>query len=62
MFYEMKSMASDVLVKLDVGSKFSTPVDKDAFSLLNEIKGIIENATKAELPEVPTVIVNKRMN
>jgi hypothetical protein len=55
-------MTSDVLVKLDVGSRFSTPVDKDAFSLLNEIKGIIENATKAELTEVPTVIVNKRMN
>jgi division protein CdvB (Snf7/Vps24/ESCRT-III family) len=65
-FSEMKSMTSDVLVnsdiKLDVGSKFSTPVDKDALSILNEIEGILENEAKAKLPEVPLGILEKSMD
>ena len=65
-FSEMKSMTSDVLVnsdiKLDVGSKFSTPVDKDALSILNEIEGILENEAKAKLPEVPSGILEKSMD
>ena len=65
-FSEMKSMTSDVLVnsdiKLDVGSKFSTPVDKDALSILNEIEGILENEAKTKLPEVPSGILEKSMD
>jgi hypothetical protein len=59
----MKSMTSDVLVnsdiKLDVGSRCSTPVEKDALSVLNEIE-ILENEARAKIPEVPTAIVNSR--
>ena len=65
-FSEVKSITSDVLVnsdiKLDVGSKFSTPVDKDALSILNEIEGILENEAKAKLPEVPLGILEKSMD
>ena len=65
-FSEMQTMTSDVLVnsdiKLDVGSKFSTPVDKDALSILNEIEGILENEAKTKLPEVPSAILDKRMD
>ncbi len=65
-FSEMQTMTSDVLVnsdiKLDVGSKFSTPVDKDALSILNEIEGILENEAKTKLPEVPSAIMDKRMD
>lgn len=56
-------MTSDVWVKsdikLDVGSRFSTPFDKDALSILNEIE-ILENEAKPKSPEVPTAIVNNR--
>jgi division protein CdvB (Snf7/Vps24/ESCRT-III family) len=65
-FSEMQSMTSDVLInsdiKLDVGGKFSTPVDKDALSILNEIEGILENEAKAKLPEVPSGILEKSMD
>jgi division protein CdvB (Snf7/Vps24/ESCRT-III family) len=65
-FSEMQSMASDVLInsdiKLDVGGKLSTPVDKDALSILNEIEGILENEAKAKLPEVPSGILEKSMD
>lgn len=63
-FSEMKSITSDVLVnsdiKLDVGSKFSTPVDKDALSILNEIEGMLETEAKAKLPDVPSAILDKK--
>lgn len=65
-FSEMQSMASDVLIdsdiRLDVGAKLSTPVDKDALSILNEIEGMLENEAKAKLPEVPFGIPEKRMD
>jgi division protein CdvB (Snf7/Vps24/ESCRT-III family) len=65
-FSEMKSMTSDVLVnsdiKLDVAGKFSTPVDKDALSILNEIEGMLETEAKEKLPEVPSVILDKKMD
>jgi division protein CdvB (Snf7/Vps24/ESCRT-III family) len=65
-FSEMKSMTSDVLVnsdiKLDVASKFSAPVDKDALSILNEIEGMLETEAKEKLPEVPSAILDKKMN
>jgi division protein CdvB (Snf7/Vps24/ESCRT-III family) len=65
-FSEMKSITSDVLVnsdiKLDVGSKFSTPVDRDALSILNEIEGILENEAKTKLPEVPSGILEKSLD
>ena len=65
-FSEMQSMTSDVLInsdiKLDVGGKFSTPVDKDALSILNEIEGILENEAKTKLPEVPSGILEKSMD
>lgn len=65
-FSEMQSMASDVMInsdiKLDVGGKLSTPVDKDALSILNEIEGILENEAKAKLPEVPSGIFEKSMD
>jgi division protein CdvB (Snf7/Vps24/ESCRT-III family) len=65
-FSEMQAMTSDVLInsdiKLDVGGKFSTPVDKDALSILNEIEGILENEAKAKLPEVPSGILEKSMD
>lgn len=64
-FSEMKSMTSDVLVnsdiKLDVAGKFSAPVDKDALSILNEIEGMLETEAKEKLPEVPSVILDKKM-
>jgi hypothetical protein len=62
----MKSMTSDVLVnsdiKLDVASKFSTPVDKEALSILNEIEGMLETEAKEKLPEVPSAILDKKMD
>jgi division protein CdvB (Snf7/Vps24/ESCRT-III family) len=65
-FSEMKSITSDVLtnsdIKLDVGSKFSAPVDKDALSILNEIEGMLETEAKEKLPEVPTAILDKKMD
>ena len=65
-FSEMKSMTSDVLVnsdiKLDVASKFSAPVDKDALSILNEIEGMLETEAKERLPEVPSAIFDKKMD
>ncbi|HYA82281.1 MAG TPA: hypothetical protein VEH06_02360 [Candidatus Bathyarchaeia archaeon] len=65
-FSEMQSMTSDVLVnsdiKLDVASKFSAPVDKDALSILNEIEGMLETEAKEKLPEVPSVILDKKMD
>jgi division protein CdvB (Snf7/Vps24/ESCRT-III family) len=65
-FSEMKSMTSDVLVnsdiKLDVASKFSTPVDKEALSILNEIEGMLETEAKEKLPEVPPAILDKKMD
>ena len=65
-FSEMQSMTSDVLInsdiKLDVGGKLSTPVDKDALSILNEIEGILENEAKAKFPEVPSGILEKSMD
>ena len=65
-FSEMNSMTSDILVnsdiKLDVGSKFSTPVDKDALSILNEIEGMLETEAKVKLPEVPSAIMDKKMD
>ena len=65
-FSEMKSMTADVLVnsdiKLDVASKFSTPVDKEALSILNEIEGMLETEAKEKLPEVPSAILDKKMD
>ena len=65
-FSEMQSMTSDVLVnsdiKLDVASKFSAPVDKDALSILNEIEGMLETEAKEKLPEVPSGILDKKMD
>jgi division protein CdvB (Snf7/Vps24/ESCRT-III family) len=65
-FSEMKSMTSEVLVnsdiKLDVATKFSAPLDKDALSILNEIEGMLETEAKEKLPEVPSAILNKRMD
>jgi division protein CdvB (Snf7/Vps24/ESCRT-III family) len=65
-FSEMKSMTSDVLInsdiKLDVASKFSAPVDKDALSILNEIEGMLETEAKEKLPEVPSAILDKKMD
>jgi division protein CdvB (Snf7/Vps24/ESCRT-III family) len=65
-FSEMKSMTSDVLVnsdiKLDVATKFSAPLDKDALSILNEIEGMLETEAKEKLPEVPSAILDKRMD
>lgn len=65
-FSEMKSITSDVLtnsdIKLDVGSKLSAPVDKDALSILNEIEGMLETEAKEKLPEVPSAILDKKMD
>ena len=65
-FSEMNSMTSDVLVnsdiKLDVAGMFSAPVDKDALSILNEIEGMLETEAKEKLPEVPSVILDKKMD
>jgi division protein CdvB (Snf7/Vps24/ESCRT-III family) len=65
-FSEMQSMTTDVLInsdiKLDVVGKFSTPVDKDALSILNEIEGILENEARAKIPEVPSGILEKSMD
>jgi hypothetical protein len=59
-------MTSDVLlnsdIKLDVASKFSAPVDKDALSILNEIEGMLETEAKEKLPEVPSAILDKKMD
>jgi hypothetical protein len=65
-FSEMQSMTTDVLInsdiRLDVVGKFSTPVDKDALSILNEIEGILENEARAKIPEVPSGILEKSMD
>lgn len=64
-FSEMKTMTSDVLinsdVKIDLGAKFSAPVDKDALSILNEIEGVLESEARAKLPEVPQTIKHRKM-
>jgi division protein CdvB (Snf7/Vps24/ESCRT-III family) len=64
-FSEMKAMTSDVLinsdVKIDLGSRFSSPVDKDALSILNEIEGVLENEAKTKLPEVPSTVKHRDM-
>ncbi len=64
-FSEMKTMTSDVLVssdvKIDLGARFSAPVDKDALSILNEIEEVLENEAKVKLPEVPSTIKHRKV-
>lgn len=63
---EMSSVTSDVLINSNIKSEtnkvpISLPVDKEAFSILNEVEGILENEAKAKLPEVPNSIHDVKM-
>ncbi|MEO9295964.1 MAG: hypothetical protein ABI347_10260 [Nitrososphaera sp.] len=53
---EVSSVTADVLgsseVRGEVG-RISTPMDAEAFNILNEIEGALESEAKAKLPEVP---------
>src|SRR5919198_5027896 len=64
---EMTTMTSDLLINSNIKSEMdkielSSPVDKDALSVLNEVEGILEDEAKAKLPEVPATIYEAKMN
>jgi division protein CdvB (Snf7/Vps24/ESCRT-III family) len=64
---EVTSMTSDVLANSNIASNvdktsISTPLDKEALSILNEVEGVLENEAKAKLPEVPTNIHRAKAN
>jgi division protein CdvB (Snf7/Vps24/ESCRT-III family) len=64
---EVTSMTSDVLANSNIASNvdktsISTPLDKEALSILNEVEGVLENEAKAKLPEVPTNIHRSKAN
>jgi division protein CdvB (Snf7/Vps24/ESCRT-III family) len=64
-FYEMTSMAADVLLDSRVKSnaaKISGHVDMDTLSILNEVEGLLESEAKAKLPEVPECLVQEQKN
>lgn len=54
---EVSSITTDVLInsnmRSDVG-RISTPMDQNAYDILNEIEGALESETKAKLPEIPS--------
>jgi division protein CdvB (Snf7/Vps24/ESCRT-III family) len=54
---EVSSITTDVLINSNVRSdvgRISTPMDQDAYDILNEIEGALESETKAKLPEIPS--------
>lgn len=54
---EVSSITTDVLINSNVHSdvgRLSTPMDQDAYDILNEIEGVLESETKAKLPEIPS--------
>ena len=56
---EVSSVASDILVNSHMNAdiaKLSVPLDSDAFSLLGEIEGALEQETRAKLPDVPVTL------
>lgn len=64
---EMTTMTSDLLINSNIKSEvnkiaLSSPVDKEARSVLNEVEGILEDEAKTKLPEVPTTIYEAKMN
>jgi division protein CdvB (Snf7/Vps24/ESCRT-III family) len=64
---EMTTMTSDLLINSTIKSEvnkiaLSSPMDKEAHSVLNEVEGILEDEAKAKLPEVPTTIYEAKMN
>jgi division protein CdvB (Snf7/Vps24/ESCRT-III family) len=64
---EMTTMTSDLLINSNIKSEvnkiaLSSPVDKEALSVLNKVEGILEDEAKAKLPEVPTTIYEAKMN
>lgn len=53
---EVSTVTTDVLASANMRSevgKISTPMDQDAFDILNEVEGALETETKAKLPEIP---------
>jgi division protein CdvB (Snf7/Vps24/ESCRT-III family) len=64
---EMTTMTSDLLINSNIKSELNTvmlsdTVDKEAISVLNEVEGLLEDETKAKLPEVPTTIYGAKIN
>jgi division protein CdvB (Snf7/Vps24/ESCRT-III family) len=64
---EMTTMTSDLLINSNIKSgpntvMLSDTVDKEAISVLNEVEGLLEDETKAKLPEVPTTIYGAKIN
>jgi division protein CdvB (Snf7/Vps24/ESCRT-III family) len=55
---EVSTVTTDVLLNANIkaDARISTPMDADAFSILDEIEGVLEDEAKAKLPEVPTGI------
>lgn len=56
---EVSSITTDVLINSNMRSevgRISTPMDQDAYDILNEIEGALESETKAKLPEIPSDI------
>ena len=52
---EVSSVTADVLASSNVRAdvRVSTPMDAEAFNILNEIEGALESEAKAKLPEIP---------
>jgi division protein CdvB (Snf7/Vps24/ESCRT-III family) len=64
---EMTTMTSDLLINSNITSEvnkivLSSPMDKEAHSVLNEVERILEDEAKAKLPEVPTTIYEAKTN
>jgi division protein CdvB (Snf7/Vps24/ESCRT-III family) len=64
---EMTTMTSDLLINSNIKSGPNTVMlsdtgDKEAISVLNEVEGLLEDETKAKLPEVPTTIYGAKIN
>jgi division protein CdvB (Snf7/Vps24/ESCRT-III family) len=61
---EVSTVASDILVNSHMNAdaaKFSVPLDSDAFSLLSEIEGVLEQEARAKLPEVPVAVAQAQV-
>src|ERR687885_70313 len=64
---EMTTMTSDLLINSNITSEvnkiaLSSPMDKEAHLVLNQVEGILEDEAKAKLPEVPTTIYEAKTN
>lgn len=53
---EVSAVTTDVLINANIRSdvgRISTPMDQDAYDILNQIEGALESEAKVKLPEIP---------